>query len=496
MDPLPPQPPFPPLPTATITAATVPVSFPTDASTLTTTASILTPATAITAEANNTTTNNNHIAHAANPTPTATQSSNHPTYTDMIYAAITALKERDGSSKRAISKYIEKAFTGLPPTHPALLTHHLKRLKSTGLLVMVKKSYKLPGARSDSTNDNSNNTSVPTQSQPPPHPAVSASPLSGPKRGRGRPPKPKSNSQPLGSVQPNQQPNSNGTVNANSNTNSQPIMVPVGLSFTTHSNVAPTTNFVPIPTTTNPANVAASAPPAAAPAVAQQQQVAMAKRGPGRPKKVVGQSVGGGGAPVGVIGKRRGRPPKSISIGAKKSPGRPKKPKSVAANGVKKGPKRLPKSVVVPYATGTAAVLNVPRPRGRPKKGGVLTAPAGGVVVPARRPGRPPKVGGIVNPKKRPGRPAGRPRKENVKVSWALSEASQPQAEAYGDLKRKFEFFQSKVKQAVGVLKPQLTSETAAGAVAAIQELEGLASMDINTPLREEPQAQLPLIQN
>lgn len=97
----------------------------------------------------------------------------------MIFAAVTALKEKNGSSKRAIAKYIERVYSGLPPTHSALLTHHLKRLKSAGLLVMVKKSYKLP--RSD---------------------APSSAPLPGRGRGRGRPPKPK----PTPNLEPNAQP--------------------------------------------------------------------------------------------------------------------------------------------------------------------------------------------------------------------------------------------------------------------------------------------------
>lgn len=115
-------------------------------------------------------------------------------------------------------------------------------------------------------------------------------------------------------------------------------------------------------------------------------------------------------------------------------------------------------------------------------------------------------------------------------MQWAVTDASQQQEEAYGDLKRKFEIYvcqiismnlqkkqkgkslffyerfafekyiyiyclqQSRVKQAVGVLKPQLNSETASSAVAAIEELEALASIDINLPSREE--AQSALIQN
>lgn len=48
---------------------------------------------------------------------------------------------------------------------------------------------------------------------------------------------------------------------------------------------------------------------------------------------------------------------------------------------------------------------------------------------------------------------------------------------------------QSRVMQAVSVLKPQLSSENY-GVVAAIQELEGLAAMDINIPMEEVPPQQ------
>ena len=42
---------------------------------------------------------------------------------------------------------------------------------------------------------------------------------------------------------------------------------------------------------------------------------------------------------------------------------------------------------------------------------------------------------------------------------------------------------QARVGQAVGVLKTLLNNETAVDAAAAIQELEGLATMDISAPL-------------
>lgn len=94
----------------------------------------------------------------------------------MIYKAIEALKEKDGSSKRAIGKYIEQVYSEvLPPQHNTMLTQHLNHLKSAGLLIMFKKSYKLPSSL-------------------PPPPTIPRShlpftPIT--QRGRGRPPKPK-----------------------------------------------------------------------------------------------------------------------------------------------------------------------------------------------------------------------------------------------------------------------------------------------------------------
>ncbi|KAE8658876.1 hypothetical protein F3Y22_tig00116967pilonHSYRG00020 [Hibiscus syriacus] len=65
-----------------------------------------------------------------------------PPYPDMITEAIGALKENDGSSKRAISKYIELTYNRLPLNHDELLSDHLRRLKNESHLIMVKKSYK------------------------------------------------------------------------------------------------------------------------------------------------------------------------------------------------------------------------------------------------------------------------------------------------------------------------------------------------------------------
>lgn len=51
---------------------------------------------------------------------------------------------------------------------------------------------------------------------------------------------------------------------------------------------------------------------------------------------------------------------------------------------------------------------------------------------------------------------------------------------------------QTKVRQAVSVLKPHLTSENQISALAAIQELEVLAVMDISTQLKDDTQVAQP----
>ncbi|GLU12923.1 hypothetical protein SLE2022_295780 [Rubroshorea leprosula] len=379
-------------------------------------------------------------AYVANPTPTLPPTFNHPSYSEMIFEAIGALKERDGSSRRAIAKYIDGAYKNLPPTHSALLTHHLKRLKKHGQLVMVKKSYKL--SRSE---NNLADASAPDAVLAP----APAAALAGAKRGRGRPPKP------------------NPTLTLAVEPISQAGVVGSGLAGADGSNVQ------------------------------LQSAPAVVKRTPGRPRK--NGSVAA--AAEGGFNKGLGRPPKGA---AKKKAGRPRKATAmgvstaVSVNGVKKGPGRPAKAkaqssvelqaqpIVVPYAndaSGAVDVPDMPRPRGRPPKAAVLSASVGGAVTGKRR-GRPPKVAGVskpMKPKKSTGRPVGRPKKI---IGGPAQQAAL--AVAYGDLQRKLEFFQSKVKQAVGVLKPQFTSESNVSTVGAIQELEGLAAMDISVSFREE----------
>lgn len=124
------------------------------------------------------------------PAPATDFSSPQPDYAELITAAITALKEKEGSSRIAIAKYIDRVYSNLPPNHGALLTHHLKRLKNSGYLAMNKHSYMLaaPG------------------SAPPPPPSAAAesngsdaSTLA--KRKPGRPPKLKPEVQPQAQFQ-------------------------------------------------------------------------------------------------------------------------------------------------------------------------------------------------------------------------------------------------------------------------------------------------------
>uniref|UniRef100_A0A0V0HI12 HMG-Y-related protein A n=1 Tax=Solanum chacoense TaxID=4108 RepID=A0A0V0HI12_SOLCH len=85
----------------------------------------------------------------------------HPEYPQMIYEALDALQQKEGSNKSSISKYIESKYGNMNDAHSKLLTYHLDRMKQTGELIFLKNNYIKPG------------------------------PDAPPKRGRGRPPKPK-----------------------------------------------------------------------------------------------------------------------------------------------------------------------------------------------------------------------------------------------------------------------------------------------------------------
>ncbi|KAL2461728.1 high mobility group A5 [Abeliophyllum distichum] len=413
-----------------------------------------------------------HSAPAANPTPTKALALNHPTYAEMITAAIWALKERNGSSKRAIAKYIETQYSNLPPTHSALLTHHLKRLKNNGQLLMVKNSYKLPRSTTVpvTANGNGNSISVPASV--------------GPKRRPGRPPK-----------------NAQAAV---------PNVIPV---FAPEAQQAmPVTDAVPIVVPGTELNMAIG-PGSVYVSIGKVNGDASGagvgtKRGRGRPPKQGGENQGG-------LKQGPGRPPKSLGVqpgGVERPRGRPKNDssatvvtgmtaygrpkKTVAASGVAKGagrPRGRPpklKDVVVGVAPPAAVSGTVAPVAGGMATGATLAVGSWGVVPAARKhPGRPPKAGAEMKkslkphtvkpkkPRKLSGKPLGRPKKD---ASDTVIQAPNSQQQmAYEDLKGKLEHLQSRIKPIVSVIKPCLNTATA---ISALQELETLASMDVNVP--------------
>ncbi|KAG2305075.1 hypothetical protein Bca4012_064153 [Brassica carinata] len=368
----------------------------------------------------------------------------HPHYSEMICCAIAALNEADGSSKQAISRYIERTYTGIPTAHGALLTHHLKSLKNSGVLMMVKKSYKLASAaapppasvaveppRSDFTSNNSVN-----EMQPLPDLAPTSAPQTQ-KRGRGRPPKAKPDV-----VQTN-----------NGNSTWEQKEFPVS---------RPEVQIQPLP------------PPQPQ---LQAQPQSVVKRPPGRPRKdgalpTVKTPVSGGAE----IAKRRGRPPSGRAAGRERKPAVVSAPASVIPYVANGGVRRRGRPKRVDAGASSAALPPPPPP---PKAEG-----GGGSQVAKRGRGRPPKIGGVMRkpmkPKRgyiRTGKPLGRPRKNT-----ASKGASTQQDIGYGELKKKFEMFQEKAKDIVTVLKAEFGGSENQAVVQAIQSLE-----DLTVTTTEEP---------
>ncbi|KAK7251723.1 hypothetical protein RIF29_35166 [Crotalaria pallida] len=399
-------------------------------------------------------------APAPSPSPPPPPPRNYtlPAYPEMIYTAIGALKEEDGSSKRAISKYLEQVYKEhLPQDHETQLTHHLKKMKGEGLLVLVKKSYRLP--RSDDQLSLS-------LSQPKPS------------RGRGRPPKPKPELPPHAAAAPAAADTDND--NDNNSREQQPAQ------FELEQNAAPV--LAALGLTDEPA------------AAADGFGGEVKKRGRGRPRKA---EKGEGARKVSrnEEGKRVSRPPVKYQGGD--SP-------AVVSNGVKRGPGRPPKAqakpTVIPFAstddTAAAAVLPAdpvppavasPRPRGRPRKNSVpaANAPAGAGGVRGRGRGRGRRLGVAVKPKKTAGRPVGRPKASSGARRVTPKDLNKV-------LRQKLEFFQSKVRQSVDVLRHYFNDDSPRTALDAIRRLEHLADIDINLPRVEveDPQPfpqQLPL---
>ncbi|KAL3639395.1 hypothetical protein CASFOL_017302 [Castilleja foliolosa] len=359
---------------------------------------------------------------------------NHPPYAEMITAAISALNERNGSSKRAIAKYIESQYLDLPSTHDELLTYHLQLLKTNGQLLMVKHSYKLHRSAPAPINGAVN--------------AVPSDPASsGLKRRPGRPPKPRPDS-----VQ---------------------VAVPV-FEPPVHINAVPSQPNVSVGLDNGPA--AGGGQPV---------------RGRGRPPKSGGLKMGPSHPPAsGEVKRGRGRPPKSDSGGGgpvRRGRGRPKAAAAsapVPAAQVKKGsgrPRgRPPKPINV--------VEGVVPPRVPDAPGSVGGGVTGVTPVVGKRRGRPPRAGvEAKRPRQLSGKPLGRPKK-NASATPVNRNPDSQLLVAYLDLKAKLENLQSRTSQTANLIKPYLTNEAA---VNALQELE-LIAMNVTTPPSAAAVAQNP----
>ncbi|XP_058079221.1 HMG-Y-related protein A-like [Magnolia sinica] len=104
-------------------------------------------------------------------------------YSEMILAAIEALDDKNGSSKSAISEYIESSYDDLPQDHSTLLADYLNRMKESGELTMLKNNYMRPNP--DAPLKRGRGRPPKAKLPIPPGTVVS------PPRPRGRPPKPK-----------------------------------------------------------------------------------------------------------------------------------------------------------------------------------------------------------------------------------------------------------------------------------------------------------------
>lgn len=460
-----------------------------------------------------------HVADPNLPPPPSNHA--HPPYSEMITAAITALKDKDGSSRQAISKYIEKEYPNLPPTHSIMLTHHLKRLKNQGQLMMIKHSYMLPprsvpfqpptSTGYHPTLDFSGTSNVSDATATAGVTAENSLGLS--KRKPGRPPKFRPDSgfvvqEPLSNVRsfdadvPPYQPQFHYNVGVGQDFQTQTHLPATGQDLHLHygsgsdfqgnSGGGAEPLFASLGLGDD--SVVVPSPPPT------ENTSVVAKRGRGRPPKVAGVSgfdvAGSGGDVAGSGGDDAGSGGGGEIQAHKTGSGRPvRKPKMMSVlmgtNGgrVKKGrgrPKRIGIGPVTVPLSG-----NVLRPRGRPKRavGRPSLRPApnaavnGGVGesgLASRRSGRPSIGGGANNIAKLSGKPVGRPSK--VGPGTAVLVTDPRQLVVYQELKTKYELLQSKVKQVASVVKPCIDPNYGNAALGALQELEALAGADASAP--------------
>uniref|UniRef100_A0A7N0UUG5 H15 domain-containing protein n=1 Tax=Kalanchoe fedtschenkoi TaxID=63787 RepID=A0A7N0UUG5_KALFE len=301
-----------------------------------------------------------------------------PLYPEMIKAAIGALNEPNGSSKHAISKYIERAYPNLPPTHSDDLAACLLALKNSGELLQIKHSFKLSGSAPP----------PPAVPAPAPTPPSAASGGGSSLRKRGRPRKLKP------TTEPNFEPNVEPVTEANG-----ALVEPAAL---------------PEKRADHPDKVRLGAEEGGNGVVDSGE-----KRGRGRPRRIIKKSVLRG--PLGYPKRRPGRPPKSRSVADVF--GGPVKNLALAIAGAKR--------------------------RGRPKS---LHSQAGG------RAAKAPKKAGsrVLGP---------------AEPQWMVD---------YAHVRAKFEYIQSKMRDAIGVVKSHFMNQIEGNEHlgAALQELDQISTMN------------------
>ncbi|KAJ1258540.1 hypothetical protein BS78_10G083100 [Paspalum vaginatum] len=249
------------------------------------------------------------VVAAASPSSTPPSAGRpHPTYKEMILQALTELRDPSGSSRRAIASYIADHFSGLHSSHDALLSVHLRRLRSQGLLRLATGNYSLSAA-------------APPRQQ---------------KRGPGRPPKPKAAAPGLkrGRGRPRKNPDL---------APSAPIPIFTGPKRgpgRPRKN-AYATALVPVVSSAPPVQGALALPPPSG-----------VKRGRGRPRKNSLALVASSSTLMGAIAPS--------PSGVKRGRGRPRK--NALALAVVSSSSPLPLSIAPPPASG------VKRGRGRPRK--------------------------------------------------------------------------------------------------------------------------------
>lgn len=151
------------------------------------------------------------VAAVASPSSAAPSAGRpHPTYKEMIMQALTELRDPSGSSRSAIASYIADHFSGLHSRHDALLSVHLRSLKSHGQLRLVSGNYFV----STAAQRQGRGSNIPPNPKPAPGqkrgrgrprkhadsaPSASTPAFQGAKRGRGRPRKRKSAQDPVAS---------------------------------------------------------------------------------------------------------------------------------------------------------------------------------------------------------------------------------------------------------------------------------------------------------